>query len=174
MKGAIAICLQEIVEKNYGKEKFKEILKASGVPDNLVLLATLDLDDALVLNVITNTIKILNISEEKLFDMFGDYWVNGYAKKLYDAYFVLSSNAKEFLMNMDLVHRLVTEVTKNAHPPHYTYEDKGDRLIMKYNSSRGLPDLLPGLIKGVAKYYNENVRINRLDNNTFEIVFERR
>jgi hypothetical protein len=42
---------------------------------------------------------------------------------------------------------------------------------MTYNSRRGLIDIMIGLIKGVGKYYKENLKVTKLGPDKVEIKF---
>jgi hypothetical protein len=42
---------------------------------------------------------------------------------------------------------------------------------MTYKSPRGLIDFLVGLIKGVGKYFKEDLRVRKLNNTDVEVVF---
>jgi len=42
---------------------------------------------------------------------------------------------------------------------------------MKYISKRGLIDFMVGLIKGVGKYYREDLKVTKLGNDRVKIVF---
>jgi len=175
MKATIVLCIKEIIEKKFGKDKFKEILKKSGFEEEKVFFAAMDIEDDKVLKIVDNAIKILNVNKNDFFELFGEYWVTGYATKIYKPYFLLSSNAKEFLSNMKTVHELVTKISKSSNPPDFEYEKRSNednKLIMHYKSKRGLSFLMPGLIKGVAKHYNESVDVKELGNDTFEITFK--
>jgi hypothetical protein len=46
-------------------------------------------------------------------------------------------------------------------------------LIMHYKSHRGLIDFMVGLIKGVGKYFKENLQVRKLGDKRVEIVFEK-
>ena len=52
----------------------------------------------------------------------------------------------------------------------YEWQDE-HTLIMHYKSHRGLIDFLIGLIKGVGKYYNEDLRVAKKSETAVEIVF---
>jgi hypothetical protein len=61
---------------------------------------------------------------------------------------------------------------KNAHPPRFDYTWKNEKtLIMHYKSQRGLIDFAVGLIKGVGKFYHENLRVAKVGSDQIEIVF---
>lgn len=172
MKGVIAGCLGDLVKEKFGKEKWEAVLEDAGLSKVTHFLATQDIDDAAVLKLIQSACKVLNMSMEQAADAFGDYWMNQYAPKIYKAYYRRANSAREMLLNMNDVHKEVTSSMENAHPPRFEYEWKDDRtLIMTYHSKRGLIDLLVGLVKGVGKYYQENLKVRKLGDTEVEIVF---
>jgi hypothetical protein len=42
---------------------------------------------------------------------------------------------------------------------------------MEYESHRGLAEMVPGLVKGVARKYGEHVSVKRSGSNRFELTF---
>ena len=42
---------------------------------------------------------------------------------------------------------------------------------MHYSSHRGLIDFMVGLVKGVGKFYNENIKVKKLGTEKIEVVF---
>jgi hypothetical protein len=73
---------------------------------------------------------------------------------------------------MDKVHQMVTQNIANAHPPRFEYDWKDDQtLIMTYKSNRNLIDFLVGIIKGVGKYYKENLKVMKLGKDKVQIRF---
>ncbi len=74
---------------------------------------------------------------------------------------------------MDEVHRKVTLNIQNANPPRFDYEWKDEKtLIMTYKSKRNLIEFFIGLIKGVGKYFNEELEVRKLGGNRVEIKFK--
>ena len=172
MKGVIADCLGKLVKDKFGVDKWEKSLENAGMNTKTVFIATQDIPDSDVMKLVGSVCKILNITLQQAADAFGDYWVNEYAKKVYFAYFSKSKTAKDFLLNMDKVHISVTQNVKNAKPPRFEYTWENDKtLIMKYLSSRGLIDFLVGLIKGVGKYFNENLTVSKVGSDRVKIVF---
>jgi len=124
------------------------------------------------MNVIKSTCDVLNLSLEQVADAFGDYWVNVYTQKIYRVHYLDCNTSKDFLLKMDYVHVMVTNNIPNARPPRFEYEWKDQKtLIMKYKSHRNLIDLLVGLIRGVGKFYKEDLKVTKLTNDKVEIVF---
>ena len=173
MKGVIYLAAKELVTNNFGKDKWEAILKDAGIEKEPLIMSTSNVDDDLFFKVVGSIKKILSINDVQLADAFGDYWVNVYSQKLYDAFYENSKSAKEFLLNMDNVHRIMTQNLQGAKPPHFEYEQPDEKtLIMIYHSDRGLIDFVVGLAKGVGKYYKENITVRKLDDKRVEIKFE--
>ena len=137
-----------------------------------MILPSSDMDDQVVMSVIKSACDVLNLSLEQVADNFGDYWVNVYTQKIYRVHYLDCNTSKDFLLKMDYVHVMVTNNIPNARPPRFEYEWKDQKtLIMKYKSHRNLIDFLVGLIKGVGKFYKEDLKVTKLTNDKVEIVF---
>lgn len=172
MKGAIVNCLKEAIDTKFGKQKWAEILTASGQTPNMVILATNDYADAVVVSMVKHSCKILNQSMEQLSDLFGDYWMNAFALRMYKPYYGVNSNAKTFFLKLNELHAKVTNNIANAKPPKFEYEWKDENtLILTYISPRGLIDFVVGLAKGVGKYFKQNLSVRKLSSTQVEIIF---
>ena len=58
------------------------------------------------------------LSEETVLVEFGKYWVNNTGKECYPSLYSLAGgNARQFLLNMNKIHRQVTRNIHNAKPP---------------------------------------------------------
>ena len=172
MKGIIAMCLKDLVVEKFGANKWAECLKNLGEEQSMSILASSDMHDEVVLNMVKAACKTLGISLEQAADAFGEHWVCKYSQKIYPSYYRKYGNAKEFLLAMDKVHVDMTESIQNAHPPRFDYEWKDERtLIMKYKSKRNLMDFAVGLAKGVGKFYKEDIKVSKLSDDKIQIVF---
>ncbi len=171
MKGTIVNCLKDLVVSKFGKEKWEKSLEDAGINKTASFLATADVDDSAVMAVVQAVCKNLGLTLEQAADAFGDYWVNVYAQKIYRPYFK-PKTAKDFLLNMDIVHISMTKTMENARPPRFTYEWEDDKnLIMHYRSHRKLIDFLAGLARGVGIYYKEDIRVSKIGTDKIRIVF---
>jgi hypothetical protein len=172
MKGVIAKCLGELVQEKFGRDKWGAILEKSGLSPNTIFVVTSDVPDDAVMTVVQNTCAVLGITLQQAADAFGDYWVNTYAPKIYKSYYAGKSSAREMLLNMDNVHKMVTQSIPNAHPPRFEYEWKNDKtLVMHYKSNRGLVDFLVGLVKGVGTYFKEDLKVRKIGADKVEVIF---
>ncbi|OFY24690.1 MAG: hypothetical protein A2X02_01485 [Bacteroidetes bacterium GWF2_29_10] len=173
MKGVIVQCLNQLIEERFSKEIWKQIMIDSKLDPDTVFFGHHDINDAVIMEVVGNVCKNLNISLEDAANAFGDYWVNVFAKKHYFAFFISSKTARQFLEKMDQVHVKITETVPNAHPPRFKYETPDNNtIIMLYESKRGLIDFLVGLAKAVGTYYKEDIEVTKLDANKIKIVFK--
>ena len=172
MKGTIVKCLQDLVTNNFGKDKWEKSLEDAGLSKSSIFLPVADVEDSQVMKVVGSVCKTLNISLQQAAEAFGDYWVNVYSQKLYKQYYQKSKSSKEFLLELDNVHVIMTRSMENAKPPRFVYEWKdGKTLIMNYKSQRGLIDFMVGLVKGVGKFYKENLSVTKISSNKVQIVF---
>lgn len=174
MKGSIVACLHELVEGEFGVEKWEEALERAGVPKNTSFLPIADIDDETVLRVVGELCKALGITEQQAADAFGRYWACEYAPRVYGAYYTGVGSAKEFLLKMDDVHVATTRAIPNAHPPRFTYEDVDENtLIMEYHSARGLMSFFTGLVRGIAQYFGETADVTPAGPNKVRIKLSR-
>lgn len=172
MKGVIVLAMKEMVKENFGEDRWLAALKKAGIEKDPSIVAISDVDDPIVMKVVQALCEVLGITLAQAGDAFGDYWVNVYSQNMYRAHYLGTKTAKEFLLKMDSVHLATTETMAGARPPRFEYEWQGEKtLIMKYKSHRGLIDFLVGLVKGVAKLYEENLHVTKLGMDKVQIQF---
>ncbi len=158
MKGTIVKCLEELVTEKFGVEKWTESLKKAGIPEWRNFTTFCDVDETEVMGIMKGIAGVASLSMEQLMEAFGEYWSTVYGPNIYEVYFADAKCARELLLNLDHIHEVMTKSIKFARPPRFRYEWKGDKLlIMHYESSRGLIALMPGLVRGVGKYYKESL-----------------
>lgn len=172
MKGVIAMCMASMVIEKFGKPRWEEILQDAGLPRSSFFMATQDIEDQLVMRVVSSACKVLNISGTEAAEAFGDFWVNEFAPKTYAPFYKGMNSSREFLSKLDKIHVTATQTIHNARPPRFDYEWKNDRtLLMTYKSDRGLMEFFLGLVKGVGKHFNEKLEIRHQGANKVEITF---
>lgn len=170
MKGVIVDCLREMVIKQHGKETWDDVLQKAGITTSLTVYSTVD--DQIVMNVIRKLCQKLHITIGQAADAFGDYWVNHYALRKFKVYYTRAKNAKEFISNMDKVHITMTNTIKDAHPPRFDYQWKNDKsLVITYKSKRNMIDFAVSLLKGVGKYYKEDIKVFKMGVNKIHVNF---
>ncbi len=66
-------------------------------------------------------------------------------------------------MNINDIHRSVTNNIEDAKPPKIDVKELDDRTLeVKYSSARNLEFLIPGLVKGLGNYYNDKIDVDFL------------
>jgi hypothetical protein len=170
MKGTIVTCLQELVEHKAGKPAWIATLEAAGKAPDTKYLTTATVPDSEVMQLMSGAATVLKISPQDAMNAFGEYWGSVYAPRVYQVYYRAATSAREFLLNMNEVHVALT-LTSGAAPPKFTFETRGPKdLEIRYSSARGLAGLMPSLIKGVGKYYKEQVVVHAAGN-VFNVTF---
>jgi methyl-accepting chemotaxis protein len=172
MKGTIVLCIADLVKTAGGVDKWREILRRSGLPEDLQLTSIADVDDEIIQKVLTQIGEVLQLSPEQIQDAFGDYWVNDYAPKHYKAYYYGIDSAKSMIMKLDSIHEQVTKIIPNAHPPRFDVEEIDENTLkVHYKSHRKMIDFYIGLVKGVGKFFKTPVHIKKLSEEYVEIRF---
>ena len=172
MKGAIASCLKETIISKYGQQKWGEIMVASGQNPNKMILSISDIDDDVVMDIVKNSCDALHLTVEEIADLFGDHWMNSFATRAYKSYYGTNSSAKDFFLKLNDVHTRVTSSIQNSRPPKFEYEWENEKtLILTYISERGLIDFVVGLAKGVGRYFNQKLSIQKISSTEVKIVF---
>ncbi|MDR1933916.1 MAG: heme NO-binding domain-containing protein [Spirochaetales bacterium] len=173
MKGTIVLCIADLVQSVGGKEKWREILRKSNLPEDLHITRIADIDDAVIQTVLGNICGVLHLSLPQVIDAFGDYWVNVYAPKYYKAYYYGINTAKALIMGVDKIHEQVTKIMPNAHPPRFDFEEIGENTLkVHYKSHRKMIDFYIGLVKGVGKFFRARLTVKKLSEEYVEITFE--
>lgn len=172
MKGVIIKCLKDMVNENYGHDKWVKILEMSDLDPFTAIKSLDDIEDFVALTIVESTCKVLDVTLPQAADAFGDYWVNVFAPKLYSVYYEGITSAKEFILYMDELHTRITLHIANSKPPRFEYTWKNDTtLLVTYISHRELIDFFAGLAKGVGKYFKEDIKVTKLSEEQVEIVF---
>ncbi len=175
MKGTITVCLIELVENKFGKDKWAAIIEDAGLAAQAssFRMAPYDIPDEQVLKLIASTCKVLRITAQQAADAFGEYWCCTYAPEVYALIYKHFKSAREMILGMDKVHVDMTATIPNAHPPRFDYVWVApDTLLVEYKSKRNLVDLYVGLARGVGKYFKEELTVTKISPTQVRIVFE--
>ncbi len=165
MKGTIVNCLEELVTEKFGAEKWRESLKKAGLSEEKTFTMLSDVEETEFMRIMEGVASAAALSMEQTMEAFGEHWSTVYAPNVYGAYFAAAKSARELLLNLDHIHSAMTRSMKSARPPRFRYEWRGDKLlIMHYESNRGLVALMPGLIRGVGKHFNERLMVKTVGN----------
>ncbi len=161
-----------MIVKNYGIGKWEKCLINAGETRDISFVATSDIEDEYFIKLVESACLALDFSIPDIADAFGEYWVCSFSQKIYGFYYRRYKNAREFLMAMDEVHMASTSTLENANPPRFDYKWENEKtLLIKYKSRRNLIDFVAGLVKGVGKYYMEDLEVLKIGNDTIKVIF---
>jgi predicted hydrocarbon binding protein len=160
MKGVVNKGIQELVESKFDSEKWEKIKSLAGCNEPFFSISE-DYPDKMTLDLASSASGVLGIPIDILLVEFGKFWIMNTGKTSYPMFFKLAgSSPREFLLNMNRVHKQVTKSIPNATPPVFIFEELPDgRLLMHYKSERGLCSALFGLILGVGMYFNQELKL---------------
>jgi hypothetical protein len=160
MKGVVNKGIQELVESQFGSEKWEKIKSMAGCDEPLFSISE-DYPDKMTFDLAGAASEVLGLPLETVLVEFGKFWVMNTGKSSYPTFFKLvGSSPREFLLNMNRVHKQATRSIPNATPPSLLTEDLPDgRLLMHYKSERNLCPVLRGLILGVGLYFNQELQV---------------
>lgn len=171
MKGTIVTCLEEMAEKRFGRKVWREACRLAGVRPGAIFLPSATVEDDLVRRLFAALAEAAHLTPAEVYEAFGDAWINDYAIALYRQFFADHRTALDFLAAIDLVHAEMTLRTPDAHPPRFVVVERTPgRLVLQYGSARQMADLVPGLIRGVARHYRQELVVRPRGANTFEVT----
>ena len=176
MKGTITRCLASLVRKRAGQSAWDDVVRATGPGEAefMLELAGADVEDDLVLRLFKHSAERLRMTEQQIFDAFGEHWCVDYAPKVYTAIIGRFQSARDMILGLDRVHVGVTASMARARPPRFEYAWTDERtLLVTYKSHRSLIGLYMGLARGVGKLFSERLAVSQDGPSRVRIVFDR-
>ncbi len=160
MKGVLPKLMQGYVEKSMGKAVYDGMQAEMGNP---VFLPTQSYPDQVLHQMADYLTQKTGRSQRDIFVGLGQFTVKAF-HKMYKRYFK-ASDLKEFYLTMNDTHARLTKDFPGIHPPRFTYEDKGDTLVMTYHSKRGYQDYFEGILRGTADFFGKkpDITVERID-----------
>ena len=160
MYGWIHNCFKEATINLCGEEKWQEICAKAGVESTENSGKTSYILDSQHFALVSAALELLpHISEQELYDIYGNYFISYLQKNGYEAYLLtFGDTLYELLNNMNKLHsHLATSMDKMKIPIIQCKKcDERDTFLLYYSSPRGarLACLLVGLVKSVARTYS--------------------
>jgi hypothetical protein len=175
IKGTVVLSWVEQIKEKYGEDKWKAILKLSGLPETQQYMHNSDIPDEQAVKILNSIGAVLKLGPQQTTDLVGEYWISAYAPKIYKAYYRQFKTAKEFIMGLDSIHEQITRNIPNAHPPRFDIETVDDHtLIVHYKSHRKkmFSPYFFGVIKGIGVYFHSPIGIKKISDDTVELQFK--
>jgi guanylate cyclase soluble subunit beta len=160
MYGLINNSLKDMIQMQFGEEKWQEVLAASGVPEDS-FLSMRRYDDDITYSLAGAASEVLGAPVDACLEMFGQHWVLETASKSYGM--LLDAAGRDmigFLRNMNNLHDRITSTFLDYVPPEFYIEEEGTTYKIHYISQRlGLNPFVVGLLKGLGTRFGSTVTI---------------
>jgi methyl-accepting chemotaxis protein len=154
MKGVLPKLMQEFIRQNFDRTVFERMQAEMGKP---TFLPTDSYPDQVLSQMADLISEMTGQPQREIFLKLGRFTVPQF-HRMYRRFFKAKS-LKEFYLTMNDTHARLTKEFPGIHPPRFTYEDKGDTLVMTYHSKRGYPHYFEGILNGAADFFKERVKI---------------
>ena len=159
MHGIIHAELQRFVQQNYGHEAWHTMLRRAGL-DAEVYTPLQAYPDSHIMALVQEAVAMTKIDAKQLLEAFGEFLVPTYLG-------VYGSLVKRDWRTLDVlehteetIHTVVRSRQKGALPPKLKVRRTSNReVLITYNSERRLCAVARGIVRGVAKNFQEEVRI---------------
>ncbi len=160
MYGLINNSLKDMIQKQFGEDKWQEVLTASNVPEDS-FLSMRRYDDDITYSLAGAASEVLGAPVDACLEMFGQHWVLETASKSYGM--LLDAAGRDmigFLRNMNSLHDRITSTFLDYVPPEFHVEEEGTAYKIHYISQRlGLNSFVVGLLKGLGTRFSTTVTI---------------
>lgn len=160
MYGLINNSMKEMICKQFGEDKWQEVMKVSGVPENSFLTMR-SYDDRITYDLVGAAAEVLGMPVEACLETFGRYWVLETATNSYGMLLdAAGSDMMGFLRNLNALHDRITSTFLNYIPPEFQIEEGPDHYLIHYISQRkGLTAFVTGLLQGLATRFSSELTI---------------
>lgn len=163
MKGIVFTEFLDMVESEFGLEVADKVILESEVPNQGSYIAVGTYHHSEMVSLVIKLSENTGIAIPDLLKAFGKYLFGRFVKG-FPQFFLGIDSAFKFLLTIENnIHVEVKKLYPDAELPSFDTFLEEDKLVMIYNSERGLADLAEGLILGCKSYYNEEITIERID-----------
>lgn len=173
MHGSFIVCLKEMIVSKFDESFWIEALENAGLEASFRPVSNIEIEDEIAIKIVKSSIKKLNMDERRFGEIFGNYWINEFARQKYFAFFDACKDVKGFLAQLNKIHQKITENLKNQKAPTFSISWENPlTAILEYKSARGFIHIAVGLLKALGNYYNEDIAVYRIDNNKIKLFIK--
>ncbi len=160
MYGLVNKAVEQLVQKQFGEDKWIEIKAKAGVDRNFVAMGSYP--DQVTFALVSAASDVLGAPPEAILEAFGEHWIQFTVDEGYGEMMAMYGNSVfEFLNNMNSLHSQIRLTFPELRPPVISCEELSNgQLLVNYESEReGLAPMLVGLITGLGKRFNTPVDV---------------
>lgn len=180
MYGLVNQAIRDLIIKNYGESKWEQIctiLKIS--PEEFIPIQSYP--DELTFDILKTSSELLNISNERLLNELGDYWITFTADEGYgDLMAMFGRDFRSCLNNLNRMHSHIGAMMPELNPPRFIINELGpNKILVHYYSIReGLAPMVIGLLHGLARKFGNKIQIihfekgQRSNHDEFEVTLD--
>ncbi|MEW6737225.1 MAG: heme NO-binding domain-containing protein [Acidobacteriota bacterium] len=161
MYGLIFAELQDYVISRFSKDTWELLLKEAGLWPKIYLNFQ-EYPDQEAIALITTASRLTGKPPEAIIEDFGEFIVPSLLK-VYMSLIKPEWRTLDLIENTEeIIHTIIRRKTTAANPPTLQCERVNEKqIILTYDSPRKMCTLAKGIIKGIAKHYNETISINQ-------------
>ena len=158
MKGIVFNLLETVVHREFGEEKWDQLLDAAGVDGAYTSLGSYD--DADMIKLVQAASADLDLPPDAILRWFGRKAMPILAER-YPHFFRAHQNTRSFLLTLNsIIHPEVRKLYPGADVPEFDFSSSSDDdLTMGYMSGRKLCALAEGFIEGASDHFAERVSL---------------
>lgn len=164
MHGSIFVLLKRFVESKYDYSTWLKLLEASGISRGSYNINEM-YPTREIYAIVNAASQMTGLSPYELMEAYGEFLVPDLLL-MYNKYIQPEWTTYDMLINTEnTFHGAVKQQDGRTSPPVLTIKPEGDKTLMiTYFSKRRMAGVAVGIIKGIAKYYQESetVKVTRL------------
>jgi Haem-NO-binding len=159
MHGLIFVELKKFVVAGFGADAWRDLIGKTG-EEHRIYLPSRAYPDAEMLALVAAACALSGKKADDLLEAFGAFIVPDLVG-MYRAHIDRKWSALDLIENTEVtMHRVVRRVNRGAAPPVLKVRRMGSsEVIITYTSERKLCALAKGIVRGIAKHYEERVTI---------------
>lgn len=164
MYGLVNRAIEQLVVSMQGEAGWRGVCAHAGMAaDGFVSMQ--GYDDEITYRLVGAVSKRLDLPAEQVLEAFGEYWIRYTADEGYGSMLKAGGNSlREFLGNLNEMHGRVETVFPHMRLPLFRVQDLGDSSYQLFYASEreGLAPMVIGLVKGLAKRFDQAVEIEHV------------
>lgn len=164
MYGLVNKAIEGLVCSNFGQPAWDQIRREAGLEDE-TFISMETYSDCVTYRLVAAASKVLQLPPSTVLEAFGEYWTLYTAKEGYGEMFRSEGNDLfAFLDNLNAMHGRIETIYPEMVLPHFEchLDDAGNTLLHYRSHRAGLAPMVVGLVRGLAKMFNQPVQIEHI------------